>query len=110
MELGREGDDLGVVAICAPLGHDIQTQGKGGADVGFGRRGRVERLFKSTSVLSFWVTSNATPRIGNNERFEVLRMLPHVFDRVCTKLGVLALITIHLVRESMKETIAYVRS
>lgn len=106
MEPRREGDDLGVVAICATFGHDIQTQCKSGADVGFRRRGRVEGLFGSTSILPFWVTSNATARVGNDEGFEVFGMLPHIFDRVCTKLGMLALIAIHLIRESVKKTIA----
>ena len=106
VEFRREGNNLGVVTICATLGHDIQTQGKGSADVGFRRRGRVEVLSQSTSILPFWVASNATARIGNDESFEVFGMLPHIFDRVCTKLGMLALIPIHLIRESVKETIA----
>lgn len=106
VECLTEGCDFQVVSIRASSSHMLQVVFEHSVSF-FRGRGGIIRCRERSSILSFGVSSHSTSRVDLDELLVEGCMLTHVSDHAGAKLAMLGLITVHLIRECIKETIAW---
>lgn len=100
-----ECNNFHVVSVGTSFGHPGQVSFEGGIEVG-GRDCRgIEFGCECTSILSLWIPSSATARVGLDEALVVVPVGSHVLNDGVPDLAMLGLISVELVGKSMKETI-----
>lgn len=101
-----EGCDFQVVSIRAPSSHMLEVVFEHTVCFFRGRGSIINRCRERSSILPFRVSSHSTSRVDLDELLVEGCMLTHVSDHARAKLAMLGLITVHLIRECVKETVA----
>ena len=101
-----EGCHLQVVSIRASSSHVLQVVFEYSVRFFRGRGSIIKRCRERSSILSFGVSSHSTSRVDLDELLVEGGILTHVSDHARAKLAMLGLITVHLIREGVKKTIA----
>lgn len=108
--VGRaKGRDLHVIAVSTTLGH-LDKMGLEHALNLLGRRhGRYMEVLSriGASILALRVASRATVGRHVDKLLVIIGVFAHVLDHSCSDLLVLALITVKLIRQGIKQAIAY---
>lgn len=101
-----EGYHFHVVPISPPFGHPAQVTLEGCIEFG-GRGCLIVKLgCECARVLSLWVSSSATARVGLDETLVVVSVGSHVLYSCITNSSMLGLISVELVGKGMEETVA----
>ena len=101
-----ESHNLHVIPVSTSPRHLLQMTLEDSVDFCRSWRGVSYRCRVCSSILSLWISSDATARVHVDELLVHVSMLPHVVDDTGPDFMVGGLSAVELVRKGMKETVA----
>lgn len=107
-ECRGKGNDFHIVTVRPPVSHCLEIALECGLHVISSRCRYIQWSRKGSSSLAFGVSTLSSSRMDNNKGFEVFGIGGHILDDSLTKLDVLGLVSVHLIRESVEEAVSYV--